>query len=239
MQEAPNKSGPIVPKYHIPCGTLCWKLSDSSYRGRYWCRRWECPVCNKFRTGKFQEELNGASLAVTTYVLKLPPVTTKQEATKLTNFLRQVKGTRWVVKSDLRIIVIAKKAFTDADREQTLTLISNLVPSILKEPWTKKGGQRITRPRNQKEKVIRHPHSPVYAISKNPEVGDIFENLKTDYERGRWLSENPNMYDILYHDGKKLVAAYEAEREATGRGPAPLQTPALRTNRLATEGLKV
>ena len=127
---------------------------------------------------KYQNDLRGAKLAVTSYVIERPPLKTDQEAKAFSNFLsRQIRGPYWTVRSDLRIILITKSAFPEAIRLRTKYIIEDLMPDVLNEPWSQSFAKRITRPHGQKEQKVKNTDS-AYAQWISHEGGESLLRLK-------------------------------------------------------------
>lgn len=131
------------------------------------------------------------------------------------------------MRSDSRIVIIAKSAHLDAVRLRTKYIMEALIVDVLNEPWSQSFAKRITRPHGQKEQKVKNTDS-AYAQWIGEEGGEVamqeFTALKSDPQRAKWLLHHMDEV-VLYNQGKEIMEEYQAGAEVSLRGASPPEPP--------------
>lgn len=215
------------------CGTLVVKLAEENQMSRHrYCKRWDCKPCRKFKINKYQGVVLDSELGQVTYISERPPIKTKKDSNALSNFIKDhVKGTYFVIKSDLRVLLITKNNHRGAIRRKTKTVIDVLIPDVLNESWSKMHHRRFTHSikstspllllirdeetdkpfGKENEMKDKRDYAQVYLkhgeYDKANKIIKEFRALKTDNDRAVWLIEHEDEV-ILFERGYEVIEAY-------------------------------
>lgn len=225
MKGVARDRGLISEKQPFKCGSSVQEFSIDSYTTHHFCKKWTCEKCRKWKINMYQKILENADFAVTSYVSQRPPAITQKEKKDLDNFLNQLKGQYWTLRSDERVVIITKCKHPHAVRLQSKSIIESLLLDVMEEPWSQAFSQRFTKSRDGNEK--RNNGKQVKAKDKKTKKtlyakwkkfddprGEVaqqeYNKLHTDFDRVEWLREHSD--DIKFTQlGKEFVESCSAE----------------------------
>lgn len=221
------------------CGTLVVKLAEENQPAHHrYCKRWDCKTCRKFKINKYQGVVLDSELGQVTYISERPPIKTKKDVNALSNFIKNhVKGAYFIIKSDLRVLLITKNNHRAAIRRKTKTVIDVLIPDVLNESWSKMHHRRFTHSIKSTSPLVlligdeetdkpfgkenemkdKRDYAQVYLkhgeYDKANKIIKEFRALKTDDDRAVWLIEHEDEV-VLFERGEEIIEAYRARSAA-------------------------